>query len=431
MTLEAAEHPVNNRSHVRWIVIVAMCGVSFISYVLRTNISIAGDVLMKDLHLTEIQLGMVFAAFAWGYAIFQFPGGVLGDVYGSRKSLTICGLLWAVLTLLTGLVPGPRIATSATILIVLIVLRFITGAVHAPIFPVIGGTIANWFPVAGWALPNGLTSTALTLGAAASAPLIVWLIQIAGWRGSFFITAPLGIIGAVWWWRAVRDYPAQHPGVSKHELAVIDADRPPPVTIDQNAWKQTLRNRNILLLTISYFCMNYIFYLYFNWFFIYLVNVRHVADKEAGYLTASQWIIGAIGATLGGFFCDRFAKRYGPRWGYRLVPIPALILASAALIAGAITQNPYAAVTFFALCFGLTEMTDAVYWAAIVSVAGRHAAGASGILNTGGNVVGGIGALLVPFVAQQLGWTAAIATGSIFGVTGALLWLLVKSDQPM
>lgn len=431
MTLESVEHTVRKRTHVRWVIVVAMCAASFISYVLRTNISIAGDVLMKDLRLTEIQLGMVFSAFAWGYAVFQFPGGVLGDVYGSRKSLAVCGVLWAVLTMLTGLIPGPQIASTATILISLIVLRFITGGVHAPIFPIIGGAIANWFPVAGWALPNGLTSTALTLGAAASAPLIVWLIHIAGWRGAFFITAPLGIVSAIWWWRAVRDYPAQHPKVSKQELALIDADRPPPVTIEKDAWKQTLRNRNILLLTISYFCMNYIFYLFFNWFFIYLVDVRHVGHQEAGYLTASQWIIGAAGATLGGYFCDRFAKNYGPRWGYRLVPIPALILASGALIAGAVTVNSYAAVALFALCFGLTQMTDAVYWAAIVSIAGRHAASASGILNTGGNVVGGIGALLVPLVAHLLGWTAAIATGSIFGVAGALLWLLVRSDQEM
>ena len=39
---------------------------SFVAYVLRTNMSIAGERMMTDLGLTQVQLGMVLAAFAWG-----------------------------------------------------------------------------------------------------------------------------------------------------------------------------------------------------------------------------------------------------------------------------------------------------------------------------------------------------------------------------
>lgn len=431
MTPNAIPHPSAGYSHVRWILVLVMCVASFVSYVLRTNISIAGETLMKELNLSEVQLGMVFSAFAWGYAVFQFPGGIYGDLAGSRKAMTVCAVLWSVLTVLTGLAPDPAMASTGVILTTLIVLRFLTGAVHAPIFPIVGGTIGNWFPVSGWALPNGLTSTALTLGAAAAAPLMVWLVNLAGWRGSFLLTAPLGVIVAWIWWRHVRDYPVEHPSVSAGELALIDANRALPIAPEKGAWKLVLRNRNILLLTASYFCMNYIFYLFFNWFFIYLVDVRHVPQEEAGFLTASQWIVGGVGATLGGYHCDRFARRFGARWGYRLVPVPALILAAVVLLAGAVTKSSYAAVGLLALCSGLTQLTDSAYWAAVVSVAGRHASAASGVLNTGGNVVGGIGAVLVPVTARMFGWVAAIATGSLFALIAALLWLLIKADEPM
>ncbi len=386
--------------------------------------------MMSDLGLTHIQLGMILSAFAWGYALFQFPGGILGDVLGSRKSLTLAAILWAVLTVLTGLSPGRSMASVGVILAALIVIRFFVGAAHAPIFPVIGGAIGNWFPVSGWALPNGLISAALNLGAAAAAPLIVWLM-VWGWRASFFLTAPLGLLAAFVCWRFVRDYPSQHPRVSKTELALIDADRPPPVDLaaEKGAWKILLKNREVLLLTASYFCMNYIFYLVFNWFFIYLVDVRKVPAHEASFLTASQYVVGSGGAILGGYFCDRFAKRFGPRWGYRLLPIPCLILASMFVVAGALVENSYAAVLFFALCSGLTQLTDPVYWGAIVSVAGRHAAAASGVLNTGGNVVGGIGAVLVPVIARNFGWPAAIASGAIFPLLGAFLWFFVRADK--
>jgi ACS family glucarate transporter-like MFS transporter len=347
--------------------------------------------------------------------------------------MTIAALLWGILTILTGLTPGRTMASIAAILAFLIVIRFLVGASHAPLFPIIGGTIGNWFPVCCWALPNGLTSTALNLGAAAAVPLIIWLMTISGWRGSFFLTAPLGFFAATLWWRYVRNYPMEHPRVSKSELHLIDADRPPPrdPSKEKGVWKRVLKDRNVLLLTLSYFCMNYFFYLVFNWFFFYLVRVRGVPEQEAGYLTSSQYIVGSIGATLGGYVCDRAAKTFGPRWGYRLLPIPCLILTSVLVIAGAMVENSYLAVALLALCSGLTQVTDPIYWGAIVSVAGRHASAASGVLNTGGNAVGGIGAIIVPLIADRLGWMAAIGSGAIFTLVAGLLWLLIRADQPM
>jgi cyanate permease len=52
-------------------------------------------------------------------------------------------------------------------------------------------------------------------------------------------------------------------------------------------------------------------------------------------------------------------------------------------------------------------------------------------MNTGGNVAGGIGALLVPITAEAFGWVAALATGSVFAIVGIALWLFVRADKPM
>ena len=43
---------------------------SFVPYVLRTNLSIVGETMIRDLRLTQVQLGIVFSAFGWGYALF-------------------------------------------------------------------------------------------------------------------------------------------------------------------------------------------------------------------------------------------------------------------------------------------------------------------------------------------------------------------------
>ena len=429
-----ASQPYHRRTHMRWSILALLFMASFVAYVLRTNMSIAGENMMADLGLSKIQLGMVLSAFAWGYAIFQFPGGIFGDKVGSRRALTIIAVLWGILTLATGLVPGTKLASVTVILAILIGLRFLMGVVQAPLFPVTcGGMIGNWFPVSGWAFPNGLTSTGLTLGAAATAPLIAWLMETLGWRQSFILTTPLAfLIAGVWWWYA-RDNPADHPRVSKKELDLINANRPSPehAIEDKAAWKHVLKNRDILLLTASYFCMNYVFYIFFNWFFIYLVDVRKFEIMEGGYFAAAPWMVGAIAASVGGFLCDRLCKRIGPRWGCRIPGIVGLSLAAGLLFLGATAKNPYLAVVFLSLSFGCTQLTEGAYWAAAISVSGKHASAATGVMNTGGNVVGGIGALLVPITAEAFGWVPALATGSVFALIGVGLWLFVRADKPM
>ena len=429
-----AARPNHRHTNVRWILLALLFAASFVAYALRTNLSIAGESMMTDLGLSKIQLGMVLSAFAWGYAIFQFPGGVFGDIVGSRKTLTWIAISWGVLTLLTGLVPGTQLASTSVILATLIGLRFLMGVVQAPLFPVTGGgTVSHWFPVSGWALPNGLMSTGLTLGAAATAPWIAWMMLTIGWRESFLLAAPSAFLFAgVWWWYA-RDNPADHPAVGKEELDRINAGRPspPPPAEEKAAWKLALKNRDLLLLTASYFCMNYVFYIFFNWFFIYLVDVREFEILESGTIAAAPWIAGAVGATAGGLLCDRLSKRIGPRWGCRLPGIVGLSLVAGLLYFGATAEDPYLAVVLLSLCFGCTQLTEGAYWAAAISISGKHASAATGVMNTGGNAVGGIGALLVPITAEAFGWVVALATGSVFALAGVALWLFVRADRPL
>ncbi len=417
----------------RWVVLAVIILASFIAYILRTNVSIVSEAMMQDLGLTEAQLGYVFAAFAAGYAIFQFPGGLIGDRYGPRKTIAAIAIAWTLLTVVTAVIPGEPTWSIAWTVGALVVVRFMIGAANGPFFPVtIGGTIERWFPASQWGLPNGLSSTGLTLGAAMTAPLVAWLMQAFGWRNALLIVAPTGIIAAIAYWTLVTDDPERHPRMTKAELDFIRSERPPAEKpIAEGAWKLVLRDRNVLLIALSYFCMNYVFYLFFSWFFYYLVNVREFSASDAGLFTAAQWILGAVGATVGGFACDLLVRKIGMRRATRLQTMTGLLLSGALLYIGATSGS--VTVTVIALCvsFGCTQLTEAPMWVATMGVAGRHSQIATGVLNTGGNIPGAVGGLMVPFIAAWLGWSAAIISGSLFALVGALLWLLIRADEPM
>lgn len=417
----------------RWIVLAVIIFASFVAYVLRTNFNIISATMIDDLGMNEYQLGQVFAAFAAGYAIFQFPGGIFGDKVGPRFAIIAIAIAWSLLTVVTAVIPGTDVWSVGTIVMALIVTRFLVGAVHAPFFPVtIGGTIEQWFPVKQWGLPNGLSSTGLTLGAAATAPLVVWLMESYGWRGALWITAPAGLLAALAYHSLVTNDPADHPRITTEELEFIRSDRPPAeAPIEKGSWKFALRDRNILLIAISYFCMNYVFYLFFNWFFFYLVDVREFSASDAGIFTAAQWILGAVGATVGGFACDMLVRKLGIRRGTRYQTMLALILSGVFLYVGAMSDNVMITVVMLCCSFGFTQLTEAPMWVATMGVAGRHSQVATGVLNTGGNIPGVVGGLMVPAIAGWLGWPAAIASGSVFAFVGAMLWFFIRADEPM
>lgn len=434
----SSEHAAAGRpTFVRWRVLLLLAVVSFVSYLLRGNLSIAAPRMIADLGLTEIQWGWVMSAFPLGYALFQFPGGVWGGRVGPRKALALITVAWGVLIAISSVVPAAGMTSTATILAALITVQFLVGVAHAPVFPVVAASIEHWFPVGRWAFPNGLTSSGLTIGLAVTASALPWLIGAHGWRAAFIMLAPFGFAAAALWWWYARDRPSQHRSTNAAEVALISTGRDPAeladaIGVDPDAppaWLRVLKSRDALLVTLSYSCMNFVFYVVFSWGFYYLVKVRGFSEQDAGFLTSAQWLAAGVGAALGGWACDRLCRRLGLRWGCRW-PIVVGMLASAALLLGvAFHPRADAAAVMLGLCFFFNQSTEGPYWATATAVGGRHAGAAGGLMNTGANLMGFVNALLLAVVADAFGWKAAIAIGAGFAVVGVVLILLVRADH--
>ena len=213
------------------------------------------------------------------------------------------------------------------------------------------------------------------------------------------------------------------------ELEVINTGRRAATAATPGSWRKVLMHRDVLLLSISYFCMNYVFYIFSNWLYSYLVQERGFKGLESGWLYAAPFVVGAVLAFIGGVVCDSLCRRIGPRWGCRLPAIVGLSLVAVLLLAGAKSSHPYVAVALLSLCFGFTQFTEGPFWAASTYIAGPHTAAATGVLNTGGNLVGVL-AIAFGHVLDRYGWWPALASGSVFAVIAAVLWLFVRVQPP-
>jgi MFS transporter, ACS family, glucarate transporter len=98
-----------------------------VAYLDRVNISVAGQFMAREFHLSNTQLGHVFSAFVLGYALFQAPGGWLADRLGPRLVLTLAVIWWGVFTILLTFLS----ADSTWLLALLIAVRFGLGVGEA------------------------------------------------------------------------------------------------------------------------------------------------------------------------------------------------------------------------------------------------------------------------------------------------------------
>src|ERR1035438_1651676 len=122
---------------VRYTILAAVFVNVVINYMDRSNISVSGALISKELHFDSIKMGYVFSAFGWSYAALQIPGGILADRFGVRLLYSVSLILWSLATLAQGLAVG---------FITLMILRFLVGAFEAPSYPMNNRIVTSWFP---------------------------------------------------------------------------------------------------------------------------------------------------------------------------------------------------------------------------------------------------------------------------------------------
>jgi ACS family glucarate transporter-like MFS transporter len=415
---------------IRWRIFSFMFGFGFVAYVQQKTITVAADRMMPELGLSQVQIGWLEQAFVLGYALFQMPGGVMGQRLGARRTFVIIGLTAFFATIATPL--APDLFSGRALFIALLAAQVLLGCAQGAIFPVSSGVFEAWFPRGRWSFVQGLQTMGLGLGAALTPPLISSLMVTLGWQPALIWTSLPAVVLIGWWGWYGRNTPQEHASVSEREIAEIGSESVvQEATQAQSAMSIArllglLRDRNVLLLALSYLCMNYTFYLLSNWVFLYLVQERRFSLLESGWLASTPPLAAAVGAGIGGWLTSALCRRLGDRWGFRLVPLVAMPLAAALLLFAVEAANPYLAVAALATCFGCVELTEGAYWGGGMTAGRGDTMAVCGFMNTGGNVGGMISIPIVAYFSGKHDWHTAFLIGVGFAILSAAAWLGIE-----
>jgi len=414
------------KSRIRWLLIFGLFILSAVAYLDRVNISIAGTSIAAEYHLSQIQLGWIFSTFLWGYAIFQTPGGWLADRFGPRRVLTAGVLWWGIFTALTAAV-STKIAFAV---LFLAAVRFLLGAGEAVVYPASNQFVSRWIPSSERGIANGLIFAGVGMGAGVTPALITYVMVHYGWRSSFWMSAILGLIAGTLWYFLARDTPEVHALVSASELAHIRTGRTAKSANDgQIAWSTIVASKEVQAVTLSYFCFGYVAWIFFNWFFSYLANVRGLNLKASALYTTLPFLAMAACSPLGGAISDKLTKLYGKRIGRCGIAVVGLFLTASFLAVGSQVQSAHMASVVLAGGAGALYLSQSSFWSVTADIASGSSGSVSGFMNMGNQFGGALTLVLTPFLAAKFGWTTSFIVAAGLSLLGAAVWMLVDPER--
>jgi MFS family permease len=416
---------------VQAVVVLLMVLLSVMTLFDRTIMGISAPSIIKEFSLSETQMGLVFSAFSFTYALLMIPGGHLADRYGPRLLLGVAGLGAAFFTGLTALGGKPGLGTFIGVVPAFVAIRLAFGACTAPLYPACGRMNANWVPSERRAFTWGLVAGGVGLGGAISPFFFAWMISRYGWRVSFWQAGAAAAALAVFWFWYVRDTPAEHPAIGDAGSRLLLAERTSVAHAKSGStnWGALLTDRNLMLITLSYFSAGYFQYIFYFWTYYYFGTIRHMGSRAAALGTTVLFLTVMITTPLGGWTSDRLCERIGRTLGRRIVAMTSLIGAPVFLYFATRLTNNILVGAAVAVAMGFAGACEGPFWASAIDIGGYDVGSACGILNGGGNVGGFLGPLLTPIVASFAGWGWGVNVACLLSVAGGLVWLAVDPTK--
>lgn len=410
---------------VRYSILAAVFVNVVINYMDRSNVSVAGSVISKELNLDTVQMGYVFSAFSWTYATLQIPGGILADRMGIRTLYSISLIMWSIATVTQGFAAG---------FVALIVMRVIIGAFEAPSYPMNNRIVTSWFPDNERASAIAIYTSGQFIGLAFLTPVLTAIEVYAGWRGLFIITGLIGIVWGIFWYFFYRD-PTAHKKINEAELVHIEKGggliNRLQLQNSQNEpfqWQHlwlVLSKRKLWGIYLGQFGLGGTLIFFLTWFPKYLVEYKHMSFLKSGFMASVPFLCAFAGVLFSGFLSDYLVKKNVSVGTARKTPIILGLLLCVAIIGANYVTEPAWVIFFMSIAFfgnGLASIT----WIFVSLLAPKNLLGLTGgTFNFIGNLAGIIVPITIGYLVKGGDFSPALVFVGCMALMGAFCYIFL------
>ena len=315
-------------------VLGALLLVYILNFIDRSLMGVVSEEIKNDFNLSDWDVGLLNGPpFAIFYAVMGLPIAMWADRSNRVWIMTICIVLWSIMTALCGLAAG---------FLMLLLFRVGVAIGEAGCTPPANSIIADYFPAQSRAGALGVYSTGVTIGtflafyfggqiAGINGPEFgAWLNgtglgglfsgvdweNTKGWRIAFVIVGLPGVLIGLLLWSTVKEPPrgfTDPPGTQKVEKSGFSE------TIKELAGKPSFWWAAIAAAFVAF--VGYALFAFQN---SYLQRVHGLGVGEASLQYGAPWsLIAAAGTFAGGFLIERFSRK-SANW---IALIPAIGLA--------------------------------------------------------------------------------------------------------
>jgi sugar phosphate permease len=409
----------------RWLRIIPIALLMYtISFINRTNISLALPAISRDLHLNAGEAGQVAGIFFWGYLLLQIPGSYIAERWSAKWLIAIMLAAWGLCAIGCGLARDWQ---------ELVVMRFLLGLAEGSVYPATLVLLSHWFPRGERARANGFWNLCLPMAVIFSSPLSGLLLDHWNWRVMLIASGVVPFVWLVLWVLFVDDSPRTARWISPAERdyleRVLGGEKQSAAAERRSSYLQTLLQPQVLLMVAIYFCFIFGSIGMVFWLPTVLAKAGSSSNLVVSALYVVPFIVGAIAMVANALHSDR--------WRERRVHAAIPLLGGGAFLLVAIASyglSPLLAYIF--LCLSGVGLFGPLgpFWSIPSETLPKDVAGpAMGLINAVGSLGGYFGPLAVGTLEKRSGSFgpafAMLAVALLLG--GVLAFLLHSARSPM
>ena len=398
-----------------------------INYFDRISLSVAGPQLQQTFGFTPSDMGLLFSAFFWSYAMLQIPAGMILDRFGVTRIGRWGAFLWGLASTVTALASGFG---------GIFVARILLGIAEAPSFPANAKATGYWFPRTERATATALFDAAAKFSNVIGVPLIALAVVHLGWRWGFGIVALLSFVYFIAFFSIYRD-PSEHQRLTLVERDYIKTNGATPEgTVSANPAGMLgylLRRRKVWGLSVGFAAYGYCFYLFLTWLPGYLVQTMHMSILKSATYSSIPWMCATVSDVLvGGWLIDHLIARGHNETRVRKTVLLMGMMGGLAVFGATTTADPVIAIVWISIALSGLAAAAPVGWSLPSLIAPKGGVGTvGGIMNFANNMMGAVAPIVTGYIvgSTQSFTNAFIVAGVMLLIgMGAFIVLLGRIE---